>query len=253
MSFQFSTQTVNTLCFQALRTLNIVGRGQSASSQQLADALYLLNELLDSWSATGAMIYAVNLNEYNIVTPFKQFYTIGPGGDFDTGSNPRPVNITTGTYQIQGGSTPNDMGMVQVTIDEYTLIASKQTTSTVSTVFCYQPEFPLGIIRFWPLPAATTVIKFTSYNSFPTILAAPDSVVFPPAYSKAIRLLLVQALAPLYGKNIPTDIAAEYNAIKDDLITANIAQRIGKMVYPSGMPQTGGVYNIFTDSTYRGF
>lgn len=253
MALQFSQQNANTLIFQALRTLNIVGRGQKASAQQLEDGLYCLNELLDVWGSTGEMVYAQNINEFTIATPFQQIYTIGPGGDFDTGSAERPVNITTGTFQILGGATPVDVAMLQISTDEYALITSKNTSSTVSTVFTYQPLFPLGQIRFWPLPATNTVVKFTSYNPFPTTLIANSTIVFPPAYSKAIRYQLIMSLAPMYGKPIPTDIAQVYDSIKDDIVVANIAQRIGKMKYPTGMPNAGGIYDILTDTIYRGF
>lgn len=253
MSLQFSTQDANTLCFQALRGLNIVGRGQKASAQQTNDALYCLNELLDNWSVIGAMCYAVNINEYNIVTPYQDFYTIGPGGDFDTGSSPRPVNITVGTYQITGGATPNDLVMAQLTTDEYARIVSKKTTSNIATCFTYQPLFPLGQIRFWPLPGMNTVVKFTSYDSFPTTIVAATTIAFPPGYAKALRYGLIETLAPMYGKVMPSDISEVYNSIKDDLMTANVAQKIGKMKYPVGMPNSGGVYDILTDTIYRGF
>lgn len=255
MTVTFNQQTANTLIYMALRNLNVVGRGQSATQQQINDGVYLLNELFDEWNAKGIMCYSLNIQSYNTIgvppnnDTSGQYYTYGPGGNFDTGSSPRPENITQGTWSVPGTTVPNDLPMIQLTPQEYATIRAKQTTSTVATYFSYFPQAPLGKVYFWPVPRVATTVKFTTMESFPTTLTAASVIQFPAGYAKAIRYELIIALSRMYGKEVTPDVGAIYEDIKNDITLNNVAQRIGKFKFPTNMPGSQGAYNIYTDST----
>jgi hypothetical protein len=255
----FATQTANDLITNALRNLNIVGNGQVATGLQIENGLYCLNEIADSWNAIGRMMYATETNQYTIpvpspnqtTDPIGNYYTVGPGGDFDTGANStRPVSIFQATITVPG-SQPliNDLPMVQLSPSDYALIRAKAIPSNISTYFCYQPTMPLAQLYLWPVPAVATTIKLTSFVTLPTNLTVSSTIAFPPGYAKAIRYELIMAIAGFYGKPVPPDIAGLYDSIRSDITLRNIAMSIPTFQYPSDMPNLkGGAYNIFTDS-----
>ena len=220
---------------------------------------YCLNEIADSWNAIGRMMYATETNEYTLpvpppnqgTDPIGNYYTVGPGGNLDTGANStRPVKIMVGTITVPG-SQPliNDLPMVQLSPADYALVRAKSIGSNISTYFCYQPTYPLAQLYLWPIPTVATTIKLTSFVNLPTTLTETSTIALPPGYAKAIRYELIMAIAGFYGKPVPTDIAAIYDSIRTDITLRNIAQSIPSFTYPSDFPTLrNGTYNIFTDS-----
>ncbi len=81
----------------ALTAISEISRGQGPSPEDLANGLFLLNNLLDSMSTDRLSIYAVKKLDLTL-TIGKQDYTIGPtGADF---TNERPVLIQTAAIII---------------------------------------------------------------------------------------------------------------------------------------------------------
>lgn len=81
----------------AMVAIGEIGRGQIPSEEDMAHGLFVLNNLLDSWSTQRLNLYAVKKLDLTLI-PNQQDYTIGPSGaDF---TNERPVLIQTATIVI---------------------------------------------------------------------------------------------------------------------------------------------------------
>ena len=66
----------NTIIKNALRRLNVVQIGSDPTTQQYADGLEVLNDIVNSWSANGDLIYEDTAEEISIATNTQNF-TIG--------------------------------------------------------------------------------------------------------------------------------------------------------------------------------
>jgi hypothetical protein len=63
----------------ALRSIGVLGGGETPDANQANDAFYLLNEMLDQWSNQHLMVFTVQ-EVIHELTGGQYAYTIGPGG-----------------------------------------------------------------------------------------------------------------------------------------------------------------------------
>src|SRR5438477_10734207 len=77
------------LLMRAMRTLGKLESGEVPSSDEAADGLVSLNDLLDSWNAERLMVFTITIAEFPLV-PGQQVYTYGTGGNFNAA---RPARI----------------------------------------------------------------------------------------------------------------------------------------------------------------
>lgn len=75
--------TVKALIDSALRKIGAIGTGAQASPDEYADALMLLRQMIDSWSLERLMVPFVPTERFDLRED-QAFYTMGPGGDWDT-------------------------------------------------------------------------------------------------------------------------------------------------------------------------
>ena len=87
----------------ALRNINALEAGETPNATDSADALQILNDLMESWSQDGLTLYGSNENILTL-TPGKYQYTIGnyTGGTF-TGT------LLHGTPTISGVTVPSGL------------------------------------------------------------------------------------------------------------------------------------------------
>ena len=78
--------TANELITRALKTVGVLASGETASSDDVADALVVLNNMVDTWATERLTIYTVARTAFDL-SASTQDYTIGTGGTFNI---PRP-------------------------------------------------------------------------------------------------------------------------------------------------------------------
>jgi hypothetical protein len=99
--------TSSQIAYRALRLLGVLRPGASASPEYLSDCHDALNALVDTWSLDRMMVYVVARERFTL-TPGQSAYTIGSGGDFQTGRPPQmdrvSVLVPVGTATVAGSS-----------------------------------------------------------------------------------------------------------------------------------------------------
>lgn len=197
-----ATQTARTLIARSLRDLGVLAVGETPTGPEASDALIKLNELLEAWSLERLMIYAIN-EVTKTLTGADATYTIGSGGDINTS---RPLRIEEAVLR---DAQNLDLPMRILTLEEYSSIALKSTTSTYSRWLYYDNAYPLGTITLWPVPSTSDkTLHLWLWQPLTSVASLDTSLNLPPGYTRALRTHLAADLAPEYGVEISAILAA---------------------------------------------
>lgn len=199
--------TVRDLISSALRKISVVGAGENMTAEDATDGLNNLNQMLDSWSADGQVIYSRSVDTINLSSGVLS-YTMGPSGDISTA---RPVSITEATI-TQGGILMNQM-----------MIWGAETYATlgfpslqgIPTNLYVNNSVPLLELKLYPVPIGGLQLNIYSMKKL-SDFALNDTVILPPGYEQAIIFNLAVLLAPEYEKEAPATVK---NIASDSLST----------------------------------
>ena len=189
--------TASDVIRRALRIIGAIAGGETPSSTEEADALQVLNAMLDSWNTKSLAVYA--LRDESLTLTGAASYTIGMGGDLNTA---RPVKIEAAYTRLSS----IDYHVEQASADAWYQLAAKSTIGTVPEWLYYEPSYPLGTLYLYPKPT-TGVLHLVTRAPFAAYSAA-DSLVLPPGYQDAITYNLAIRLAPEYGRPVTPEVAA---------------------------------------------
>jgi hypothetical protein len=241
--------TVNDICTAALQEAGVVGIGQVPVGVELLDAQARLQWMLQQWAHKRYLVYG-NLILSKTSTGANS-YTVGDGGDFDTGpGSGRPDKIEAAFLRqlvtTQANQVDYPLELIQ-SQEDYSRIALKGLKSFPSYVF-YDPTFPLGTLRAYPVAQnAIYGLNIVVKQQLPLQFAALTTVVaLPYEYFWAIVTNLALALMNKYGMRLSPGNTLPTRA-KDGLAVlrgGNTA--ISTLQIPSQL-RGGGRYNIFSD------
>lgn len=196
----------------SLRLANIVGEGQTASADQAANALEVLNDILSGWNTDSLVLYATSNDQVTFV-PGQATYTIGNGGNFNVD---RPTQINSMYCVYSGVSFP----ITEVNQDEYNLITNKTLSQQLPRFFLYVNDAPLGRLTFWPTPSEALQL-FIAVDRVIADLALDTVLTLPPGYRKALRAALAVELCPEYGQEPSRTLLEMARSSKADIKRAN--------------------------------
>lgn len=187
------------------RSLRIIGVN-NPSSIQLDEGLKSFNNMITHWATDNLKTYAVITETFSLVVG-QSIYTIGVGGDINT---VRPLKIYEGTYIVDSDNT--SYPVIPMTRMQYNQIASKISEGRPTRMY-YEPESPLGKIRFNYESDNTETVYLDSLKIFTEVSALNSSVVFPPEYERALKY------------NLAVELISEYPEVKLSDTVAILAQQ----------------------------
>lgn len=242
------------LCNAALRECGWLGVGQTAQAGDLQAAQARLQWMLQQWQTKRWLVY--HLRNLVKVSTGAESYSVGPAGDFSTGTSlasARPEKIE-GAYlrQLTQGSpnnVDNPLNLLQ-SFEDYNRIRIKSLVSFPQAVF-YDPAYPLGRVYFWPVPQATIYSMTILIREQLPLAFATQGTVFslPFEYYNAILYNLALRLRSYF--RIPTIPGDPLPGLAQDALSAlrpsNSA--IAALSLPAEVSR-GGLYNIFSDTNY---
>jgi hypothetical protein len=240
--------TANELISRSLKTIGVLAAGETADSDSVADALVVLNNMVDSWGTSRLTIYEVVRNVFNL-TSSTQEYTIGTGGTFDIA---RPVWIERASIITDRNDAAAQKIELPIrgplTVRQWQEVAIKGTTSTFPTEFFYDKAWAAGLakISVWPVPDNSNpqLVLYvpTAVTQFSDLTTA---YTFPPGYEEALRYQLAMRLAQEFGAQVTPILAQLASDALADIKRVNISdETLG--IDPS-LTATGGRYNWRTD------
>ena len=189
----------------SLRQIGQLAPGRSPNQSETADALSVLNRMLDAWNTESLAIYSRRVDQYTLV-PSQQSYTIGTGGDFDAA---RPVRITTANLIITTNPAQPLRHPLEILVDEtqWGRIKLQAVATSIPLKLYNDRAHPLSTLYFWPVPTVAYPIELYTWRQIARFASATDAVDFPPGYEEAVVCNLALRLCPEWGKLPRADVA----------------------------------------------
>lgn len=204
------TLTRNAVVQRALQTIQVLQEGETVSAADAQLGGQLIEEMIDNWNTQALTVLVQDRTVYDLVAGKggpDDPYTIGPGGDFDTGAAARPVAIRNATLLLNTTSPyPVEIPLAIITDDMYAANAIKSITNAQPQSLYYQASVPLGEIQLWNVPntAQNDLVLYTDRLT-PQFSGADVAYICSPGYAKAFRLGAAAALVDAF--NVPLDRA----------------------------------------------
>lgn len=244
-----SATTIGDICQAGLRECGALGIGQSALADDLNDAWARLQWMLQQWERKRWLVY--HLVDLAKVSTGALSYSVGPGGDFNTGATSvRPARLEAAFIRQIQTSPPNQidfgLGIIQ-SREDYNKIAIKSLQSFPSYAFL-DTDWPLAHLYVWPVPNSVIYeIHISVLAQLPFRFAnVATQFVLPYEYYAAMLYNLALRLRPKY--RIPTFPGDPLPGLAKDSLNvmrgANV--QIARLVMPGGL-SGGDQYNIFSD------
>lgn len=191
--------TVAELISLSLRDVGVLGEGQTASADVMADSLTTLGQMLGMWQADKLYVYAQK--EVVATLTGATSYTVGAGGNINTA---RPVSLDAAFWRSNGEDYPVE---VMQSYEDYARIGNKTLTGSSPCAVCYVPAYPLGTLYVYPTGAAGA-LHLVMRTDLPALTNLTDAVSIPPEYHAALRYSLSEYLSTTFQTPLRPDIAA---------------------------------------------
>lgn len=233
----------------ALKKAGVLGQGRDASAVEANDGLADLNDMLAQWRTDRLMVPV--LTTLGKQSTGVQWYTVGPGGDYDTGTIQRPNRIESAFLrQTNTGNLPVDYPLTMIYArEQYNILSIKSLQSFPKYCF-YQTDYPLGQVTTYPvmnLPAYSLYLTFKS--GILGAVALATAIDIPEEYFAAMKFNLAKRMRQAYGKGRTPDV--ELNALARDSLSViqNSNLQVPELVMPKTIVRPG-LYNILSDQSY---
>jgi len=236
----------------ALKESGAIGVGQTPLAEDTTDAWARLQWMLQEWARKRWLVY--HLVTLSKTSTGAQSYSIGPGGDLDTGANSmRPDKLESAFLRQLVQSQPNQIDYpldILQSMEDYNKIALKQLVSFPGVIFL-DASWPLGRVYPWPVPQANIyAVHVTIKAQLPVVFQTlSDAFALPYEYYNAMVLNLAMRLRSKYGiRTMPGDLLP--GLAKDSLNALRGANtNIARLQMPVDLVRNG-IYNIFSDRSY---
>ncbi len=183
--------TVRTLLTRTMSLIGVIGSGEAMSAAESADALLSANDLLETWSTEGLMLYKFEKVASNISS-----------GDVSEAYTQDPANIEYAMQLISGVETPVRI----LTHKEWASIADKTSTGSIIESIFIQGANSGALIFPYPVPSANVVINLYRKTTLTAFASLDTALAWPQGYGRAFRFALAGDLAPEYGKELSPKI-----------------------------------------------
>lgn len=191
----------------ALKDIRVIGAGDTVNDDDAEDALYQLNNLLDSWWNERLAVFSIR-SDSGTWTGAAQSITVGSGGTINIS---RPLKITNVVFTFNSIDYPVKRMMSR---EEYDAIPYKVAQASFPDYVFYDPAYPLGVLYGYPIPAAALSVAIESWQQIQSFAALGTTIALPPGYERAIQKNLAIELSPSYGPSAAPSPELKEAAIK---------------------------------------
>jgi len=200
--------TARDIITATLKSIRVLGVGDTLLSEDANDALDRLNDWLDALALERLTIYYLTRTLVPLQAG-KDTYTIGVGGEITI---VRPVEIEgAGLIQDTAAVPPYEQPLAIWTDQRWQGCRQKQLSSPYPQAIYYDHNWQAGLARLhlWPVPtiSTTALVLYTplALSEFATL---DTRYTFPPGYRRFIRTNFAAEIASEYGKQLTADQVA---------------------------------------------
>lgn len=239
--------TVRDLLEKSFRTIHVLGVGESMATDEAADALDVLNGVLEQANIDKLM----GSYQTDLLIPLvasQGSYTIGPSTSSPNVIATRPVEILNGFSRRGTIDLPLFIGAKQ----DYNQITKKDIgIAGWEMMVYYEAQFPKGVLYVYPVPLdALTTIYLTVMTAIAPFATLDDTVSMPPGYRVWLQYKTAMRLAPEYGMTFTTDMLSNLLDAESALKRNNIKPMPVARTGLSDLSKiSSGAYNIYSDTS----
>jgi len=231
----------------SLRKIGAYAPGEIITDADIQQAFNTANDMLDSWSNESLTCYAT-LEQNVTLVPGVSSYTIGPGGSIN---GTRPLRLIGGpgaAYTLDTDGNKYPMEVVQER-QRWNLLTSNNTVDADVPIYLWMdPQYPLAILNFWPVPNIGWSAYWDSYQQLVDFGSIYTPLNFPPGYKKAIQDCLAVELWPYFFKgDVPQTLLIMAAQSKGNVKRTNLKESIA-LYDPALVARGSQYYNIYTDN-----
>ncbi len=186
-----ATLTLTQVLSGALQRLGILDSGGTATAQQLADALLIVNQLIDNKSSDRLMAASALITSFAF-TANQQSYTIGTGQFINIA---RPVDIEAATLKLANGYTTR---IEPVNAVKWAGLDDRDRSSYLVQYLFYERGTPTtGTVRLSPKPLGGSA-EIATWTAMTQFADATTPITMQPSYSRWLILASAIEIAPTY-------------------------------------------------------
>lgn len=179
----------------SLRTLGVIGVGESPVSEDLTNCSQALNILIKSWVKDGIPLWVTQDISVPCVTG-QDTYSLGPTGDIVMS---RPMRIVDAFIR---DSNNLDTTLIQISRQEYDVLGNKFSQG-IPNQFYYDNQIPNGNLILYNVPVdSTRTIHIQIQRQFYDMTNGTDNFDFPSEWFQALKWGLIAEVAAEYGANV---------------------------------------------------
>lgn len=184
--------TVRELIRKSFLLGGIIASSESMSDDEANDAFTSLNDMLESWSSEGLLLFNSVRESFDLVSG-TQAYLMGTGQAWAT---TKPMSIEAVSVLQSGSEYTLDM----ITLDEWQSISNKSDQGLPSKVYIEQNASTYKFY-LWPVPDNSNYDAIVySRKPLTSFTGLSQTVTLPQGYSRAIRYNLAVELMTEFGK-----------------------------------------------------
>jgi hypothetical protein len=235
-----------------MRLIGVLASGDSLEGPEANDALWILNQMVDSWQKERLMIEAILRNLYPL-TAGVQTYTMGPGNTVNNLDQLRYTRLErAGIINLNNPVQPLELPMNMLDDLGWQAIPVKAIASALPLQLYDDKAFPQRNLNFWPYPNVNVQVALYLWTPITQFKDLEGAYTFSPGVLKALRYNLAMDLAaefpgdpqrlPLVGQ-----IATMSKAILKSFNITNYEMSCDPALVPG---PTGGQYNWISDTYF---
>ena len=222
----------------SLRLLGVLAEGETPSSETAQDALFAMNQMVQSWNTERLSVFATQ--DQVVTWPASTLSrTLGPTGDI---VGLRPVLVDDATY-FRDPANGISYGLKLINQQQYNGIAVKTVTSTYPQVLWVNMTYPNIEMYVYPVPTKVLEFHIVSVQELSAPANLATDLAFPPGYLRAFRYNLACEIAPEFGVEPSRQVQRIAMTSKRNLKRINNPDDI--MALPYSIVATRQRFNIF--------
>lgn len=204
-------RTAADIARRALARAGVVAAGETATAAEIRDAVTVLADMIDSWSAERLTVFAPAV----VVVPLAGMssYRIGPSGDVVA---VRPASVMSAF--VRSGGVDSEVRLASpAMMDAISYKADPGTGYWMS----WQGDMPDAVVRLWPAQAEGE-LHLRVQTPVAQILDPNDELVLPPGWFHALALNLAVHLCEEYGYAVTPVMLDTAQSAKANIKRANL-------------------------------
>jgi hypothetical protein len=233
---------------RSLRLLGVQAQGEIPASNESAEALLVLNWMIEQWSNEKLLVYAI-VNNLFTITAGTTTYTMGPassGATWESSQVTRPLQVQKYAAFVRASTSGlnTDYAMDYYPNDRFQSIFQKDITTNYPYAWTCDWAFPIATVRIYPKPTINLQFGLSESVQVAKMGTLTDTFVLPPGYEDALGWNLAINLAPEYGVDPSATVIDKARETKFNIKRINqqpVLMTVDRNIL------THGIYSIYGD------